>query len=79
MAERQTVATAHARADSAHQKIDDHEKLCVERYQGILATFTEIKGDIRTQHGLLWGILLAVAGSAMMSIVAIVLKAAHLS
>lgn len=73
MSERPSIAGAMARADSAHQKIDDHERLCAERYGTIATTLAELKSDSKDQRQLLVTILLAVAGSAVLLLVSVVL------
>lgn len=72
--ERPSVAEAYARAESAHDRIKDHEELCAERYRGILSAITDLKDEAKGQRGLLWGILLSVAGFTLVTLVAVVLK-----
>lgn len=59
MNERQTVAGAMARADSAHQKIDDHEKLCAERYGNINSNLDALKDGQKNHSRAAWGVVLA--------------------
>jgi hypothetical protein len=70
---------ALARADSAHQKIEDHEKLCAERYERINDTLSELKSDVSGQYKLLWGIVLSVGGCATVTLLAVVLHAVKLA
>lgn len=68
-----------ARANAAHQKIEDHEELCAERYRGILEAIKDLKGDSKSQSQLLWGVLLSVAAFAITTLMAILLKRAGLA
>lgn len=72
MTERPTATGAMARAESAHQKIEDHEKLCAERYGNINSTLDELKK-------LVWGVILGVAGFALMTLLAVMLHALKLA
>lgn len=74
-ANRQSASGAYARADSAHQKIDDHEKLCFERYGNINTTLNQLKIAADRQSALLWGIVLSVGGAAVFIIISIMLHA----
>ena len=38
----------------ADRKIDSHEVLCSERYEGIKAGMSDIKGDIKTLASRMW-------------------------
>lgn len=71
MSDRQTVAGAFA-------KIESHEDLCAERYAGIHSTLGELKAAAEKQSTLLWGIVLSVAGSAVLLLVGIVTHALKL-
>jgi hypothetical protein len=62
MTDRPSVTGAMARADSAHQKIEDHERLCAERYANINAHLGELKDGAKTQSRLVIGVLLALLG-----------------
>jgi Flp pilus assembly protein TadB len=79
MTERPTVAGAMARADSAHQKIEDHEDLCAERYRAINTTLGDLKSASGDQSKLLWGIVLSIAGFTAVTLVAVVLHALRLA
>lgn len=73
MTERPTAAVALAVAENAHAKIDSHEAVCAERYANIAATLTALKLDNAAQKNLLQGILLSVAGSAVLLLATVVL------
>lgn len=62
MSDRATASGAMARADAAHQKIEDHEKLCAERYANIHSTLGELKTGQRGHSRAAWGIVLALLG-----------------
>jgi hypothetical protein len=70
---------ALARADSAHQKIEAHEDLCAVRYKALEDALAELKSAVGGQYKLLWGIVLSFGGTAMVTLVAIVLKAVKLA
>lgn len=72
MPDRQTVASAYAHAEAAHAKLDGHEKLCAERYGNIHDSLGELKK-------LVLGVILGVAGFALVTLVAVILRAGHLS
>ncbi|MCR5876988.1 hypothetical protein [Phenylobacterium sp. J367] len=62
MTERPSAASALARADSAHQKIESHEELCAERYRAINDTLGELKSGATWQNRWLLGLLIALVG-----------------
>jgi hypothetical protein len=59
MADRPSVAGALSRADSAHQKIEDHERLCAERYSAINASLGDLKDGQKNHGRAAWGVVLA--------------------
>lgn len=61
MTDRPTVAGAMARAESAHQKMDNHEAICALRYEQINTTLGELKDGAKAQNKLQWGVLVAIA------------------
>ena len=73
MTERPTIAGAVALAESAHAKINSHEELCAERYATIAGTLSELKADSKDQRQLIITTLAAVAGSALLLLVSVVL------
>jgi len=77
--ERTTASQAYAHAEAAHAKMTAHEDLCASRYEVIAQTLAELKADSKDQRKLLFGLLLSVAGGAIVTLVAVVLKAANLS
>jgi hypothetical protein len=72
MSDRRTTAGAYA-------KIEAHEDLCAERYRAINETLGELREAAGKQSALLWGIVLSVAGSALLFLVGIVLHALQLA
>lgn len=56
-----------------------HEELCAERYEGIRKILSELKDDSKDHRKLLWGLLLSVAGGAVITLLAVILRGAHLS
>ena len=56
-----------------------HEDLCAERYRTIAETLTDLKNDSKEHRKLLMTVLVGIAGSAVLVLVAVVLKAANLS
>ena len=68
---RQTVAGAYA-------KIISHEDLCALRYAEIAEKLGDLKTDAKSQHTLLWSILLSFAGFMAVTLVAIVLNSLKL-
>lgn len=69
---------AHARADSAHDRLDGHERLCTQRHDQIAKAIGEVKEELKAQRGLLWGIIMSVAGTALAALMAIVFHAIKL-
>lgn len=71
MTDRPTVAGAMALADSAHQKIESHERLCAERYGNIHTGLDDLKK-------LVWGVILGGGGFGLVTLFAVILKAVKL-
>lgn len=76
---RPTAADAMVRADAAHAKLDAHEDLCAQRYGTISDILVEVKSDLKDQRKLMWGVILSVAGTAILALLGILLKSGHLT
>lgn len=74
VAQIRTVEQAIAHADAAHAKLSAHEDLCAQRYGSISDSLVELRSDIKDQQKLIWGLLLSVAGFAVVTLVAVLLK-----
>ena len=61
------------------QRFNDHEASCNARMLEVRNTFTEVKVFAEKTHNLIIAILLAFAGTSLMLLVAIVLKALKLA
>jgi hypothetical protein len=62
MSNRPTVASALARADEAHLKLDGHERLCAERYKNLDEKMDAVTGAIKSHQKIAWGIVVALVG-----------------
>lgn len=79
MSDRQTVAGAYAKAQHAIDKQEAHEDLCAVRYKALEDAIADLKSAVGGQYKLLWGIVLSVGGTALVTLVAVVLRAVKLA
>lgn len=70
---------AHVKAEAAKVQTSEHEKLCAERMAAIMQTLAELKTESKDQRKLLQGLILSVAGAAILTLLAVILRGAHLA